>query len=916
MKLKRSLLAIFTLFVLIFLGFVPKDEDPIEKLLASLQSWADNNPQEKVYLHTDKPYYVVGDTIWFKAYVTIGAKHQLSALSGAVYVDLINEGDSLAKSLKLPLMAGMAKGSIVLSDTAIREGNYRLRAYTQWMRNAGPEYFYDRTFSVGNSAANTVFAKIDYIYTKDGAQTKVKALIKYTNQKGEPYADKAARYELKEGYRSIATGGGKTNELGELSINLPDRKKESTGSAYILTRITIADGENVPKSFPIKRASQQTDVQFFPEGGNLVNDIATKVGVKAIGANGLGVAVQGVVIDNENNEVAKLETEHFGMGYFSLKTEQDKTYQAKITYSDGSINTLKLPKAVTDAYALSVYNNPGADTILVRIGAGSSILKKGDQVVSLVAQSGGDLQYAADIPISKSVTSIPIPSKDFSSGILQFTLFSKSGDPLNERIVFVQKNDRMDLKVSSSKKEYSPREKVEIDLEAKDAAGKPLVVNFSVSVIDEGVVPSYEANENSIFSQLLLSADIKGYIEKPNYYFHNPTDETKANLDVLMLTQGYRRFVWKDLISGKQVPPVYKAEKLVTNITGKLMTLNNKPVAGGKVTLINNKLGLVLDTVSDSKGQFKFSNLLITEGIDFTIQGRTVKNGKRLQIQIDKVAGQNVTPNVNIGDINSDIPKALMASIENSVKQDLDMQKHGRMGRNQQLKEVRIQASKLPKFGNTILESQADQVFRPDPRQNCGTFKDCLEKMDNNKSVRFDQIMSEDCGLMWVPRSISDGGYAVTIDGWLLESCDFQELLLGDGSNISKVYFVYDSYAARARLLAGRFSGAKPPPVMAIYTRNGNFRSGYDPSLVYYAPKGYASVKEFYAPRYDSNEVNSPLADLRSTIYWNPATVTDKEGKAKITFFNSDNRGTYRVTVEGINADGLLGRQVYRYEVR
>jgi uncharacterized protein YfaS (alpha-2-macroglobulin family) len=158
MKLKRSIFLFCSIAFIGIVAFTGRDEDPIEKLLASLQSWTENNPQEKVYLHTDKPYYIVGDTIWFKTYVTIGSKHQLSALSGAVYVELINEGDSIAQSLKLPLMAGMAKGSIVLSDTAIREGNYRLRAYTQWMRNAGPEYFYDKTFSVGNSAANTVFA--------------------------------------------------------------------------------------------------------------------------------------------------------------------------------------------------------------------------------------------------------------------------------------------------------------------------------------------------------------------------------------------------------------------------------------------------------------------------------------------------------------------------------------------------------------------------------------------------------------------------------------------------------------------------------------------------------------------------------------------------------------------------------------
>src|ERR1044071_9419357 len=99
-----------------------------ERITTALEKWYQDNPQEKVYLHTDKPYYIVGDTIWLKAYLTVGAKHQLSSLSGAVYIDLINEGDSITSTLKLPITSGMATGNMVLHDSLIREGNYRLRA--------------------------------------------------------------------------------------------------------------------------------------------------------------------------------------------------------------------------------------------------------------------------------------------------------------------------------------------------------------------------------------------------------------------------------------------------------------------------------------------------------------------------------------------------------------------------------------------------------------------------------------------------------------------------------------------------------------------------------------------------------------------------------------------------------------------
>ncbi|RZK69198.1 MAG: TonB-dependent receptor, partial [Pedobacter sp.] len=148
MKIKRALLF---LPILLLLAFVPGNEDPIDRVINALSYWAKINPVEKVYLHTDKPYYALGDTIWFKGYVTIGSRHQLSAKSGALYVDLINEQDSILRTLKLPVNAGTTQGDFAIKDEW-QEGVYRIRAYTQWMRNAGDDYFYDQTFTIGSLA--------------------------------------------------------------------------------------------------------------------------------------------------------------------------------------------------------------------------------------------------------------------------------------------------------------------------------------------------------------------------------------------------------------------------------------------------------------------------------------------------------------------------------------------------------------------------------------------------------------------------------------------------------------------------------------------------------------------------------------------------------------------------------------------
>src|SRR5690606_3219371 len=130
------------LYLLLFSqsAIIANAQDSVEQILKPLEAWAKEYPSEKVYVHIDKPYYMAGDTIWFKTYTVVGAYHQLSSLSGAVYVDLISSTDSVVSSLKLPLIAGMAKGNISL-PVELKAGNYRLRAYTQWMRNADSDYF-------------------------------------------------------------------------------------------------------------------------------------------------------------------------------------------------------------------------------------------------------------------------------------------------------------------------------------------------------------------------------------------------------------------------------------------------------------------------------------------------------------------------------------------------------------------------------------------------------------------------------------------------------------------------------------------------------------------------------------------------------------------------------------------------------
>ena len=137
-NMKKILVAAICLSLFAFIKF-----DPFDDFLKKIETYVQEHPQEKAYLHLDKPYYAVGEDIWFKAYVTDTRSDKLSTLSSVLYVELIDAADSIKTQLKLPLVNGLSFGDFKLGDS-IPEGNYRIRAYTQLMRNLGPDYFYDK----------------------------------------------------------------------------------------------------------------------------------------------------------------------------------------------------------------------------------------------------------------------------------------------------------------------------------------------------------------------------------------------------------------------------------------------------------------------------------------------------------------------------------------------------------------------------------------------------------------------------------------------------------------------------------------------------------------------------------------------------------------------------------------------------
>jgi len=885
------------------LAFVSFDDNILQKAVSSLAEWTVQQPVEKVYLQLDKPYYAIGDDIWFKAYITVGGKHELSAVSKILNVELINDRDSIKKAIKLPVTAGVTWGDFKLTDS-LAEGNYRIRAYTNWMRNAGEDYFFDKTIQVGNSISNDVFTKVNYTYSTQKDHEHVDAVITYTDLQGKPLEGKEVTYAVELSFRQVAKGKAITDSEGNITVPFNNNMPALLKSGHIKTAVKLDAKQSVVKVVPIKASSQKTDVQFFPEGGTFVTGLRNRIAFKAVGADGLGVDIKGTVVDNDEQKIADIATQHLGMGFFAITPQAGKIYSAKLTYPDGSEATVALPKPTDQGYVLSVNNTYDPENVVVKISTSeASFQANQNSEISLLVQSGGNIIYTAKTKLADPVLSTKIPRSRFPSGIAQFTLFSATGEPLNERVILIQNPDQLNVALNTEKATYSAREKVKLNINAQTKDGRPTVGSFSVSVINESKVPVNEANESTIFSNLLLTSDIKGYVEQPNYYFTNINDKTRADLDVMMMTQGYRRFEWKKLMAGSLAPLAFQPEKSL-DISGHVKTGGGKPVAKAKVTILSTSGGMfLLDTLTDDQGAFAFRNLVFRDSVKFVVQARNAKGGKNVEIELDNVPPQIVTANKNAADIEVNVNASLMPYLLNSKTQYDDFLKYGMVNKTIMLRGVTITEKKqsaVPNSDNLNGPGNADQVITSDKLEACATLTQCLLGRANFITFRN--------GVAYSNRS-PNIPMLVVLDGMSMPDFNLDDLSPSDISSIEVLRTLAYSAIYGSQAVGG---------ALVITTKrgpDGRTYNSYAPGITTYYPKGYYQARKFYEPKYDDPKTNTRVADLRTTIFWEPNIITTKDGTASVSFFNADGKGTYKATIEGIDANGNLGRQVYRYKV-
>ncbi|MES2872369.1 MAG: carboxypeptidase-like regulatory domain-containing protein [Bacteroidota bacterium] len=904
MRISRFL--IITLSVLVQAGMAySQDTLSLNNLIEKNQKLIDEYPTEKVYLHFDKPYYAVGDTIWFKAYIATG-QDQPSDLSKIVYVDLISEKDTLVKALRLPVVNTSAYGSITLDPLVYKSGNYRVRAYTYWMINEDESYFFTRNIQIGNAINRQLITTISIKGESSGGSPRADVQILYKDPAGKILPDARVSWRLISNFEDVLKGRGTTDSQGILTLTLTTDQKAALNAGVLETILENAENKQIISTFPLKNVLADADIQFFPEGGELIENIRSKIAFKAVGEKGVGVGVTGEVVDNTGKVISTLSAQHLGMGIFGLTPETGQAYKANLTFSNGVKKTVALPQAKPAGISLSAINTD-PNSLLLRISSNERYFSANrNQSFYIVGRSKGVICYAARASLTAATFAASIPKDKFPTGIAQITLFSSSGEPLTERLVFIKHQDVMALIINSDKKSYGIRQPVKMTVNAK-SNNIPVEGNFSISVINETKVPYNENKETTILSSFLLSSELKGYIEDPNYYFSQINDKKQADLDVLMLTQGYRKFAYKDIIAGK-LPVIRFLPEQGMEFSGTLRSANGMPVSKGTLKLVVPESRFYAEALTDVNGIFRFRNVNVPDSAEVSITARTATGGKNMMIMLDGSAVPSLTKNVNAPDEVLNIDSILNPYLLNSERQY-------RMSA-QMLQEVVVKAAPIKKTTHSDfpalsgLSMLADHTIDTDRFKGCNLMINCLQGAATGLTFADNTF--------YVTRVYNSGlrvPVSIFLDGMQIEATFLNNIVPSEVESVE--IFLKDDLG-----LVNRTYGTNG--VLSIYTKKDakktvtaeDLKKLFPPNNVLtFTPQGFSKTREFYSPKYPTPESRTTGSDLRTTVYWNPRIFTDKNGNMSFEFYNGDNKGTYKAILEGTDIDGNLGRFIYRYKV-
>ncbi len=659
------------------------------------------------------------------------------------------------------------------------------------------------------------------------------------------------------------------------------------GEEYFFKKsIAIYNPQNLPAE---SNAQQKIDLQFFAESGHFLIGIENTIAFKAIGPNGLPVEISGTIHDETGTEVTTFQTTHIGMGKIAITPVPGKKYTARYSYGGQSEVQVELPSVEFSGYVLQVtretdhfkcfiYRNTTDDT--------------GE--IGIMAQSRGVIRFTAQGKIGNSSV-VNIPFSDLPTGITQITLFNADGRPLGERLVFMNHDKDLAIRMTTDAQTYRSREKVTVNAQIEDPAmvdKDTAEVFFSATVFDTRAYSERETGTTDIVSYLYLASDLTGHIQDPSYYFQDPTLEIMENADLLMLTQGWRRIKWESLNIPQSLEYVHERG---VPIRGKITrAVSKKPYEDGNIQILNSNGGIAT-TTSNEEGLFFNDELVFYDSTELVIETES-KKGNQSEFDL------TVFPPSVPASLKAELPDVYgpsqdylqTASQQVEIDEGYKATSGAIMLDEVQITEERIKNEVIKYYGMADRTLTTENLPKSTPN--------IIESIRG----RFAGVLISGSPLQPTV-SIRGGGTPLyLLDGIVVNQ---STILVIPPDQIASVDLIKGNNAAI-------FGADGANGVLAFYTKSGyqdySVRSLGMNTVKY---KGFSPVKEFYQPRYDVEADRNDLPDMRTTLFWSPLLKCSPDGQLSFDFFTADSNGTYQVILQGISLEGNPGAAVYEFQV-
>ena len=648
----------------------------------------------------------------------------------------------------------------------------------------------------------------------------------------------------------------------------------------------------------------QYNFNFFPEGGDIVNGVVNVVAFKVSDQYGTPAAINGKLLDETGNQLTSFNSVHDGMGTFGFLPLAGVKYEAEILFADGTIKKFPLPMVKESGWALQVReeNETRRRIILTKPGTETTT----DLV--LIGQMQQHLLFEQLVEVQDNSAIVSLDTRSFPSGILQLTVLNKNGIPLAERLLFINNNDML-LPVNLAADSISLKKKAKniLSFSLPDS----VLGSYSLSVVDDGKFLGREGRED-IISHLLLTSDLKGYIHNPSFYFTNNDKATRKALDLVMMTNGWRRFNWASVLKN-HFPNITNHERNHIQLSGTIFSeRTRKPVSGGEANFIlrtKDSLTDFFQVAIGDNGRFILDDLVYSDSAQFSFQLNSKKNReKELFIQLDK---DNTTFSVPV----------------KSPFSGLGMNNHAYLLAPDSLKSL-YNFSKDTSGNYRTLESITviGKKKRPleelNQRYTTGIFSSTnmvriLDLVNNEPGAGaqnvFQYVQGRIGGLRIIPsgnpptytiysgRAMSLTGGPIPVPLFLDEApTTSQQLATIPMNQVAMIKYFQSGFMGNP--------GIGSTQALVVYTRKASDVKSIGPGYLHaFTYPGYSPTKEFYAPDYEENPEAKDLQDRRITLLWQPDLKPDPvAGKYIIRFFNSDNARRVRINLEGVTADGKL----------